>query len=335
MGGVGGVLAVNLFLHQGWPYVLCLALGVAVGIGVGALVDVAVIRRFRNASRLLLTVATIGLAQVLGGIQLTTPRWVRAPSPLNGGYVTPHSRVKLHVDPVIVNGNHLLIVAVVPVVIAALAWFLLRTDAGVAVRAAAENADRALMLGIPVRRLSTLVWAVAGGLSALTFVLKGPFQGITPDVLGGPTLLLPALAAAVIARMESLPLAFAGGVGLGVLEQLVLWNSNTASAADVAFLLVILIALLAQRQRLSRAQEGDTSSWSIVSAMRPIPRELRHLPEVRAVRAALAALVAAFALAAPFIYGPSTVNLMSVAIVWGIVAISLVVLTGWGGHISL
>src|SRR5437870_4688366 len=254
MGGVAGVLAVNLFLHQGWPYFLCLALGVIVGTAIGALVDIAVIRRFRNASRLLLTVATIGLAQVLGGMQLLIPKWVGAPSPLNGGYATPVSSIKVHIDPVIITGDHLLIVAVVPVVIAALAWFLLRTDNGVAVRAAAENADRAMLLGIPVRRLSTLVWAIAGGLSALTFMLKGPFSGATPDVLGGPTLLLPALAAAVIARMESLPLAFAGGVGLGVLGQLVMWNSNTASAADVSFLLVILLALFVQRQRLSRAQ---------------------------------------------------------------------------------
>ncbi|MBV8235982.1 MAG: ABC transporter permease [Acidimicrobiia bacterium] len=335
IGGVGGVLAVNLFLHQGWPYFLCLALGVIVGIGTGALVDVAVIRRFRNASRLLLTVATIGLAQVLGGLELLIPRWVGAASPLNGGYSTPLSSVHVNVEPVLITGDHLLIVAVVPIVIAVLAWFLLRTDNGVAVRAAAENGDRALMLGIPVRRLSTLVWAVAGGLSALTFLLQGPFHGATPDVLGGPTLLLPALAAAVIARMESLPLAFAAGVGLGILEQLVLWNSNTASTADVAFLVVILAALLVQRQKLSRAEEGDTSSWSIVSAIRPIPRELRHLPEVRAGRWALGALIVGFAVGAPFVYGPSTVNLMSVAIVWGIVAISLVVLTGWGGNISL
>ncbi|TMK83400.1 MAG: branched-chain amino acid ABC transporter permease [Actinobacteria bacterium] len=172
LGGVGGILAVNLFLHQGWPYFLCLALGVVVGIGVGALVDVAVIRRFRNASRLLLTVATIGLAQVLGGLELLIPKWVGAGSPLNGGYSTPVSSVHVNIAPVIITGDHLLIVAVVPVVIAVLAWFLLRTDNGVAVRAAAENADRALLLGIPVRRLSTLVWAIAGGLSALTFVLR-------------------------------------------------------------------------------------------------------------------------------------------------------------------
>ena len=51
---------------------------------------------------------------------------------------------------------------VVPSVLAGLAWFLLKTDVGIAVRAAAENADRALLLGIPIRRLSTIVWMVAG-----------------------------------------------------------------------------------------------------------------------------------------------------------------------------
>ena len=61
-------------------------------------------------------------------------------------------------------GDEILIMLVVPPVLAGLAWFLLRTDVGVAVRAAAENEDRALLLGIPIRRLSTIVWMIAGGL---------------------------------------------------------------------------------------------------------------------------------------------------------------------------
>src|SRR3546814_9796561 len=93
---------------------------------------------------------------------------------------------------------------VIPPVLAGLAWFLLRTDVGVAVRAASENEDRALLLGIPIRRLSTIVWMVAGALAALTFVLKAPFSGVTPGLASaGPLLLLPALAAAVVARMRS------------------------------------------------------------------------------------------------------------------------------------
>ena len=47
-----------------------------------------------------------------------------------------------------------------------------------AVRGAAENTDRALLYGIPVRRLSTIVWMIAGGLATLTYLLKAPFTGV-------------------------------------------------------------------------------------------------------------------------------------------------------------
>src|SRR6185295_10382690 len=102
---------------------------------------------------------------------------------LTGGFTVPID-FHLQVGVKTLAGDELLIMITVPVVIITLAWFLLRTDSGVAVRAAAENADRALLLGIPVRRLATIVWMIAGGLAALTFMLKGPFQGVTPDVLG-------------------------------------------------------------------------------------------------------------------------------------------------------
>jgi branched-chain amino acid transport system permease protein len=338
MGGVAGLLAVNLYLQWGWNYFAAMAAGVAAGVVLGGVVELLVIRRFARSSRLVLTVATIGLAQVLSGVELLLPNWLGGRGTPLGGFVTPID-VRISVDPVVLTGSHLLIVASVPVVIAALAWFLGRTDAGVAMRAAAENVDRARLLGIPVRRLSTLVWVIAGGLSALTFVLKAPFQGSVPGGLAGPTLLLPALAAAVLARMESLPLAFFAGAGLGVLEQLVLWNGNVPSAVDVAFLLVILLGLLARRTggvgRWAGGEATAVSSWSEVGVARPIPTELRRLPEVRLARIVLAVLVGGVALLAPLQAGPSTTTLLALALVWAMVAVSLVVLTGWGGHISL
>lgn len=334
MGGVGGVLAVHLFLEAGWNYFVSIVAGVLVGLAIGGITELLVIRRFKNSSRLVLTVATIGLAQVLGGIQLYIPRWFDSKQGgLIGGLTTPLSDVSFTIDPVIFNGNHFLIMGAVPPIIAGLAWFLLRTDAGVAVRAAAENRERALMLGIPIQRLTTLVWIIAGGLAALTFVLKAPFAGAVSTALGGPTLLLPALAAAVIARMESLPRAFVAGIGLGILEQIVFWNTQKASSIDVAFLVVILIALIVQRDVLSRAQEAGSGSLS--ETVRRIPIELRRLPEVRAFKIGGLGLLAALAVFLPQVWGISSLNLATLALVWAMVAVSLVVLTGWGGNISL
>lgn len=334
MGGVSGVLAAQLYLAKGWNYFAALGLGLVVGAGVGAAVEVIVIRRFARSSRLVLTVATIGLTQVLGGIQLLLPRWLGADQLIVGGFETPVD-ASVRIGPQIFTGDHLLIVAAVVPLLVALAWFLLRTDTGLAVRCAAESTERALMLGVPVRRLSTLVWVVAGVLSTVTFSLRAPFEGFSSDALSGLSPLLPALAAAVVARMESLPTAVVAGLGLGVMEQLVRWNTDAASAVDVAFLAVILVALLAQRDRLSRGRDADASSWSLVGALRPIPAELRVLPEVRALRLVVMITALAAAVVAPLLYGPSAVNLMTVALVWGLAAVSLVALTGWAGHISL
>ncbi|HET7720599.1 MAG TPA: hypothetical protein VFK43_11570, partial [Acidimicrobiales bacterium] len=69
LGSAAGVLAILVFTSWGWNYFLCLALGAAVAAATGALVERVVIRRFFWAPRLILTLATIGLAQLLGGIE--------------------------------------------------------------------------------------------------------------------------------------------------------------------------------------------------------------------------------------------------------------------------
>ncbi len=332
MGSLGGAISLMLFMDHGVNYFVAITIGVAAGIGIGALTDILVIRRFANASRLVLTVATIGLAQVLGVIEL-----VGVGSGLVGGIQTPLGEYTQLVGTFTFSGDHALIVAVIPVVIAALAWFLLRTDAGVAVRAAAENSERALLLGIPVHRLSTIVWMAAGGIAALTFVLRTGVLGSQPGVMMGFTFLLPALAAAVVARMESLPVAFAAGIGLGVLEQLVWWNADARSMANVFFLAVILIALLARSETLSRAFAGGANSWSSAGAIRPLPSLIRKLPPVRIAYLAGGAALLALAITLPLIMNltSSRLHMLGAMMIWGMVAVSLVVLTGWGGHISL
>ncbi|MGQ0830050.1 MAG: branched-chain amino acid ABC transporter permease, partial [Microthrixaceae bacterium] len=202
MGSLAGVTAIGLHLEKGVPFFAALPIGVAIGVVTGAAVEL-VVRRFRHTSRLILTVASIGIAQILSVLEAVIAFRGLGFVSLTGGFKIPLD-LQLDLGVKTLFGDEILIMLVVPPVLAGIAWFLLRTDVGVAVRAAAENEDRALLLGIPIRRLSTIVWMVAGGLAALTFVLKAPFSGVTPGLASaGPLLLLPALAAAVVARMES------------------------------------------------------------------------------------------------------------------------------------
>jgi branched-chain amino acid transport system permease protein len=335
MGSLAGVTAIGLHLEKGVPFFAALPIGVAIGVLTGALVEL-VVRRFRHTSRLILTVASIGIAQILSVIEAAIAFRGLGFVSLTGGFKIPLD-LQLDLGVKTLFGDEILIMLVIPPVLAGLAWFLLRTDVGVAVRAAAENEDRALLLGIPIRRLSTIVWMVAGGLAALTFVLKAPFSGVTPGLASaGPLLLLPALAAAVVARMESLPVAFVAGIGLGVMEAIIGWNTpGSPTVQYVAFLVVILAALLLQSGKLSRAQEGATSTWSSLGVVKPIPVELRHLPEVAWAKRVLIGLVVLAFVFIPAGWSPSNQYLAAVAIVWALAAVSLVILTGWGGHISL
>jgi branched-chain amino acid transport system permease protein len=97
---------------------------------------------------------------------------------------------------------------------------------------------------------------------------------------------------------------------------------------------VILIALLAQRGKLSRAMLGD-QGFSFAAVVKPTPPELRRLPEVRWPKTALVVITGALFIFVPQTFGPSTQLLAVFAIATAIAGVSLVVLTGWGGHISL
>jgi ABC-type branched-subunit amino acid transport system ATPase component/ABC-type branched-subunit amino acid transport system permease subunit len=334
MGGVGGTVGVLLYLGQHWDWPLAVVAGLATGALIGALTELLVIRRFANSSRLILTVATIGLAQIFGGIQLLLPKWIGGPS-LVGGFSTALTKHSLDIGPVLFTGNDLVVVIAVPVAIIGLTWYLLRTDSGIAVRAVADNRDRALLLGVPVRRLATIVWTVGGVLATVAVILPAPDQGLTIDAAAGPTLLLPALAAAILARKESLSVAVFAGVGLGVLNSLISWNfTSKPGLTDVAFLVVILLALLLPRG--ARGRDGaEETSLSTAGRAREIPAQLRRLPEVVAAQSFGRLAVLAIAILVPLACSPSTIRVFSTTAIYAIVAVSLVVLVGWSGQVSL
>ncbi len=335
LGAAAGVLAIELFSAWGWNYFVALGAGLVAAAVLGLLVERLVVQRFFWAPRLILTVATIGLAQVLGGLQLGLPTLFNQP-PIGGAFKTPLS-VTFTVEPLIFTGNHVLILILVPACLAGIAWFLYRTDAGVAVRASAENAERAMLVGIPVRRLSAIVWALAAVLSALSMMLTAPLFGITPGVATGPSLLLAPLAAAVIGRLESLPVTLGAGVAIGIFQQATFWNTSKGSIVDVGLLVAIVVTLVVRRRAAGRgSDDGALSSWVGAADTPPMPAELRGLPEVVWARRVLLALALAAAVALPSVVTRSSLSLLgTVAVVYAIIAVSLVVLTGWSGQVSL
>ena len=333
MGAVASVLAASLYVGPKLPFFVCVAIGLAAAILTGLIVEVGLIRRFSNAPRLVLTVATIGISQLLAATQLALPQlfdFDTAPQP-----PVPFD-FTFEWFPVIFRGGHLLIIVVVPLVAFGLVVFFRRSRVGIAIRAAAESASRAALLGIPVKRINTLVWVLAAGMSGVGVLLRLPIQGVQIGSTLGPSLMLRALAAAVIGRMESLPRTMAAAVGIGVIEQAVLYQTGRTIVVDGVLFGIIIVALLIQRQGdTSRSRDAGVESWGATREVRPIPRELMALPQVRIGLVILSALAAAFLVLAPLGWSGSQVSLFSVGIIMAVVIASLVLLTGWAGQISL
>jgi len=333
MGAVASVLAASLYVGPKLPFFVCVGIGLLAALVTGFIVEVGLIRRFSHAPRLVLTVATIGISQLLAALQLGLPRlfdFDTAPQP-----PVPFD-FTFRWFPVVFRGGHLLIIIVVPIVALGLVLFFRRSRIGIAVRAAAESTSRAALLGIPVKRINTIVWVLAAGMSGVGVLLRLPIQGVQIGETLGPGLMLRALAAAVIGRMESLPRTMMAAVAIGIVEQAILFETGRTIVVDGVLVGVIVVALLVQRQGdRSRSRDAGIESWGDTREVRPIPRELMARREVRIGVWALGVAFAGFLLFAPLGWSPSQVNLFSVGIIMAILITSLVLLTGWTGQISL
>jgi branched-chain amino acid transport system permease protein len=240
----------------------------------------------------------------------------------------------------------------VSLALAAGLWWLLRhTRFGTATRAVVDNGDLAGMSGVDTDNVRRAAWIVSSVFAALVGVLLSPTQGLDVYVL--TTVVIYAFAPAVLGRLVSLPLAFVGALVLGVVVSVLSRWGSSGTIADVEAsipylaLFVLLVALgpwLKEPGLAARASgrsagdearaEGDVEG--VVMAGSPSRASTATVGGYRLDRrVAAGVVVAVVALAAPLVvHGPSLSN-MTAGAVYVLIALTLVVLTGWAGQISL
>lgn len=344
LGAVGALFAYNLMVVYNVPFGLAFVVAILLSAAVAVGLELLFVRRFFEAPRLVLTIITIGFMLLITQYflpLLASADWLwgegRDPVEALGGVeVRPLPSFEFTVGGLGLPFGfaHIFALVVVAAALAGLGAFLRYTRMGVAIRASSENAERAELLGINVGILSTVVWGIAGALAGAGVTVQGTVSLFTVSGQGAPEVLLVALAAAVIARMQSLPVAVFAAVALTVLQGAIGWSYQGQSG--LIFLVVFLVVafgLLAQRRALQRAEE--VSSWSATEEIRPTPRELLAVPGIRFWRAALMLIGVGAVLLLPWIAGTGQTNLAALAAIVGIVLLSLVVLTGWAGQVSL
>ena len=244
--------------------------------------------------------ATLGLAQLLAVAAILLPR-VGQPAARRRPDRAAVRAPQITISGIVFDANSIIAMVVAPIAFVALALFLQRTHVGIAIRASAGNADRAALLGVPVKRLQTVVWAVAGLLAFTATFLRAGILGL--PVISALTYgtLLRALAALMLGRLTNLTAIASSAVALGVLELGVGWGPMTFPITgwqplpdsplmiDPILAAVIVIALLLRRRSTARVDIDATSSWQAAEEVRPDPARAVPGPRWSATRASASA----------------------------------------------
>ncbi|HEX7739931.1 MAG TPA: ABC transporter permease, partial [Marmoricola sp.] len=257
-----------------------------------------------------LLVGLIGLAQQIWPAQARN-----LPQFFNG-----HS---LSLGSVQITWHELLTIVLSGVVAGALYLLLTQTRVGTAMRASVDNAELLRLYGGRPQFVAALAWAVGMSLAALAGILLTPVIGLQYYDL--TLLVISAYAAAMLGRLRSLPLTYAGAMILGLLQSYAVGYlpgtgdlSGLRAVMPTLFLFAVIVLVPQAPLRIGQ-----------VKGLLAAP-----VPSARKAGAWGAGLVLVSMLFIVFLSDASLLNL-GTAVTYGIVMLSLVLLTGYGGHVSL
>jgi sulfate-transporting ATPase len=255
---------------------------------------------------------------ILYGDNVVTPAPIL---PTNVFHLTSH---------VAVSTENVLIIAITFVLAAAL-WFIYsKTLFGLATSAVSENRRVAAASGWSPGVIELMNFVAAGVLSTFAAILLAPIVTLQAETLA--LLVIPALAAALLGRFASFPLTIAGAIFIGLGESfLQLYQNDIASALRVSSIslaglpnvlpLVVIVAVLIWR-RSARLRRGETQY------------KLQLAGDGR-VNWPLLALGIAVGLVLIFTLNANWIDAVTLTLVAGILILSIVVVTGYAGQLSL
>src|SRR6266581_4897649 len=320
-GAVGMIAAFTyweLTVKHGWPVLPSLVLVILVLAPLmGAAIERLLMRKLHGAPTEVSLVITLGLLLFLLGVGFT--RWDPGVPRLLPKFFAGH-QVKLF--SVVVTYHLIVVVLMAAAVAIGLRLFLFRTRSGIALRAVVDDPDLVALTGAAPTRVSQLGWAIGSSLAALAGILLAPI--VTPDILILTLLVVNGYAAAMVGRLRSLPLTFAGGVALGMFESYAVGYlpgsvlSQLRTTLPIIFLFIIILVLPASRLRVGQ----------------PASRPAAKVPSLRT-----SAIVAGVYVVGIWIVSGhlslTDRGIVAKGAILSLVMLSLVLLTGYSGQISL
>jgi branched-chain amino acid transport system permease protein len=308
----------ELTSEHGWPQLpAALAVLLLLAPIMGLLIE-KLMRRLHGAPTEVTLVITLGL--LLAFIGLAQTRWDPGQARVLSEFFAGHQVRVLGIN---ITYHQVIVLLTTLAVVIGLRLFLYRTRAGIALRAVVDAPDVAALNGAAPDRVSQMGWVIGSMLASLAGVLIAPILGGL-DVILLTLLVVNGYAAAIAGRLRSLPLTFGGGLALGLIESYTIWKSPADLVSDlhvalpILFLLVMLLLVPEARLTIGRT-----------ATRRPL-----RIPTLRESIVAAIAFAGVGWVVSGFLSNRDLLT-MGRGIIMTLVMLSLVLLTGYGGQISL
>lgn len=279
---------------------------------IGVLVQLLVMQPIRNSSGLTRLLATLGVMTVLQG--LASLRYKAETMVVTESL--PHHPVKIFGASV--GADRLWLFGIVFVLVVVLGLTYRLTRFGLVTAAAAENPRATGHLGYSSNAIACANWAIGSALAGLAGILLVPITGL--NVTNLTLLVIPALAAAVVGGMKSFPATFIAGLAMGVVQsELARYVSNGGWAAATPFFIIIAVLILRGKALPTRGMAN------------------MRMPAVGSGRIRLWLVIPVITVTLLLIQGASAtwVDGITVSLVVAIILLSIVVVSGYAGQVSL
>ena len=313
IGMAGAYVQWELAVNHGVPYWPATACGVLTSAVLGVLTHLLVIRPLRRASTLARLVGTLAVFIVLTAIAIKRygDSLQLVPGKLPNRLLT--------IAGATVSEDRVWLLGIAIAVTAVLHLLYRRTLFGLGTTAVAENEGAAAALGWSPDVIAAGNWALGSALAGLTAILIVPVIGLS--VTGLTTLLLSALAAALVGRFSSFPITLAGGLVIGVAQsELTRFSSGvTGLASSVPFLFIALVLVARGRALPLRGTFLDRLPALGTGKVRPVPL----------------AVAVVIGLVLVSLSTPLWADAITSTLVLSLIILSIIVVTGYAGQVSL
>ena len=324
------------------------AMGVAAALG---MIVARIMRPFARATTVSLMIVSFGILAVLEGLDYNT---------FSGYSTNVHPLIPLDKSTTHIvagfnfNNEQLMIIAVTLVLTIAVAAFFRRTHLGVAIRAVADDRQVSQLLGINADTVSRVSWILGSMLAGIAGILITPLIGLDLGVL--TNLIVFGFIASLFGGFRSLVGTLAGGLVLGVVEQLVIASplgklSSLPPLQDVvAFLVLVVLLMLRPRWIFSGIRVDEESGVGgagvTFGGQAPAEDRLRAwlrtgpalwliLQDWKTARWVLGIGGMAAVMIIPIFTSGYWSTVLASGIIFALVGLSVVILTGWAGQVSL